>query len=84
MSLYNMVKGLYCVKDGKLVVEQADCIFKSGKLRRVITVVLDNDTEITCTPDHKFMLSSGKFVKAEDLTCGSSLMAFTKRLETEA
>lgn len=70
---------LYVVKDGKIAVEKAACIFKTGEMS-VINVHIDNDTIITCTPDHKFMLSSGEFVEAKDLKFGSSLMAFHKRL----
>lgn len=70
---------LYVVRNGRLAVEKAQAIFKSGT-KQVVTVVLDNDTEITCTPDHKFMLSNGAFVEAKDLRFGDSLMAIKKSL----
>lgn len=40
----------------------------------VVKVVLDNDEEIICTPDHLFMLADGTFQEAERLTKEDSLM----------
>jgi len=40
----------------------------------VIKVVLDNNEEIICTPDHKFMLRDGSYKRAQDLTPNDSLM----------
>jgi DNA gyrase subunit B len=40
----------------------------------VIKVVLDNDEEIICTPDHKLMLKDGSYKMAKDLTVDDSLM----------
>ncbi len=45
----------------------------------VIKVVLDNGEEITCTPDHKFMLRDKSYKKAEDLTVEDSLMPLYKK-----
>ncbi len=44
------------------------------KKAEVIKVVLDNGEEITCTPDHKFMLADGSYKKASRLTASDSLM----------
>ena len=46
----------------------------------VIKVVLDNNEEIVCTPDHRFMLRDGEYKMAKDLTKSDSLMPFHKRL----
>ncbi len=46
----------------------------------VIKVVLDNDEEITCTPDHKFMLRDGTYKQAKELTKQDSLMPLHKRI----
>ncbi|HKL24015.1 MAG TPA: DNA topoisomerase (ATP-hydrolyzing) subunit B [Candidatus Nanoarchaeia archaeon] len=46
----------------------------------VIKVVLDNNEEIVCTPDHKFMLRSGKYKQAKNLTKRDSLMPLHKRI----
>jgi len=40
----------------------------------VVKVVLDNNEEIICTPDHKFMLRNGSYKIAQDLTPQDSLM----------
>ena len=44
------------------------------KNQKVIKVVLDSGQEITCTPDHKFMLRSGSFKEAQALKNEDSLM----------
>lgn len=73
---------LYCVKNGKISVEKADSIHKSGE-KRVITVILDNDTEITCTPEHLFMLANGSYIEASKLKTYDSLMAIKKKLSNK-
>ena len=40
----------------------------------VLTVVLDNGDEIECTPDHAFMQSNGKYIEAQDMVPGTSVM----------
>ncbi|MBI3652193.1 MAG: RtcB family protein [Acidobacteria bacterium] len=42
----------------------------------LVKVTLDNDREIFCTPDHKFMLRDGSYRQAQDLTPQTSLMPF--------
>jgi len=46
----------------------------------VIKIVLDNDEEIICTPDHKFMLRNGEYKLAENLTSEHSLMPLYRKL----
>lgn len=46
----------------------------------VIKVILNNNQEIVCTPDHKFMLRDGSYKEAKDLTKENSLMPFHKRI----
>ncbi|MEK7579604.1 MAG: DNA topoisomerase (ATP-hydrolyzing) subunit B [Patescibacteria group bacterium] len=46
----------------------------------VIKIILDNDEEIICTPDHKFMLRDGSFKEAQDLTIEDSLMPLYRKL----
>ncbi len=61
-------------KDGSIGVEK---ILNPRMTRRgaeVIKLILDNYQEIVCTPDHKFMLKSGEYKKAKDLTELDSLM----------
>ncbi|MBU1598350.1 MAG: DNA topoisomerase (ATP-hydrolyzing) subunit B [Nanoarchaeota archaeon] len=46
----------------------------------VIKIILDNDEEIICTPDHKFMLKQGQYLNAEKLQTSMSLMPFNRKL----
>lgn len=46
----------------------------------VIKIVLDNDEEIVCTPDHLFMLRDGNYKEAKNLTVDDSLMPLRKQL----
>lgn len=50
------------------------------KNAQVTKVILDNDEEIICTPDHMFMTRDGSYVKAEDLTSNVSLMPLRRKL----
>ncbi|BAP54779.1 hypothetical protein THII_0482 [Thioploca ingrica] len=49
----------------------------------LMKVILDNDEEIICTPDHQFMLRNGQWGEAKDLHPKTSLMPFYSRLEIE-
>ncbi|TSC89019.1 MAG: DNA gyrase B subunit [Parcubacteria group bacterium Gr01-1014_2] len=46
----------------------------------VIKIILDNNEEIICTPDHKFMLVGGSFKESCDLTSEDSLMPLYRKL----
>lgn len=46
---------------------------------QVIKIILDNEEEIICTPNHKFMLRNGEYKEAKDLTKEDSLMPFHKQ-----
>ncbi|MEW5896423.1 MAG: DNA topoisomerase (ATP-hydrolyzing) subunit B [Nanoarchaeota archaeon] len=46
----------------------------------VIKVVLDNNEEIVCTPDHLFMLRDGTYKPAAELKTGDSLMPLYRQL----
>ena len=62
----------------KTHVVQAQAVFVSDRNREVVRVWMDNDEYIDCTPDHRFLLSNGKYKEAKDLMLGESLMAFSK------
>lgn len=47
---------------------------------QVIKIILDNDEEITCTPDHLFMLRDGNYKPAQDLHPSDSLMPLNRQL----
>ncbi|MBI4158030.1 MAG: DNA topoisomerase (ATP-hydrolyzing) subunit B [Candidatus Yanofskybacteria bacterium] len=50
------------------------------KNSEVVKIVLDNDEEIICTPDHKFMLRNGGYKEAKDLTPFDSLMPLYRKI----
>ena len=73
----------YCYtinNDEKIETAQIKNPRKTKANAQVIKVVLDNDKEITCTPDHLFMLRNGSYKKAEELTQQDSLMPLYKKL----
>ena len=45
----------------------------------VIKVILDNDSEIVCTPDHLFMLRDGKYIRADAIESKTSLMPLLRK-----
>jgi hypothetical protein len=49
----------------------------NGK-RKIVSVLLDDGSEIRCTPDHRFMLKNGTYVEAQDLKEGTALMRFSR------
>jgi len=49
----------------------------------VVKLILDNNKEIICTPNHKFMLTDRSYKEAKDIAKNDSLMPFHKKnLET--
>lgn len=46
----------------------------------VIKIMLDNDEEIICTPDHKFRLADGNYVEAQNLNKMLSLAPLNRKL----
>ncbi|MBU2540111.1 DNA topoisomerase (ATP-hydrolyzing) subunit B [Patescibacteria group bacterium] len=69
----------YTIKnDGSVGIEPIDNPRKTKENAEVIKVVLDNDEEMICTPDHKFMLRGGNYKMAKDLKTEDSLMPFHK------
>ncbi len=51
------------------------------KNSKVIKIILDNNEEIICTPNHKFRLVNGKYVEAKNLTNEILLAPMYKELE---
>jgi tRNA-splicing ligase RtcB len=49
----------------------------------LVKVTLDNGREISCTPDHEFMLRDGSYRQAKDLTPSTSLMPFYARIDDD-
>lgn len=67
----------YTIKeDGNVGIEKIIYPRVTNRSAEVIEVVLDNNETITCTPDHKFMLRDGSYIRAEDIEPTMSLMPF--------
>lgn len=69
----------YCYtikKDGDIAIAPIEHPRITKKNTKVIKIILDNDEEITCTPDHKFMLRDGNYKEARDLKSQDSIMPF--------
>ncbi len=49
------------------------------KKAEIMKVILDNDEEIRCTPNHLFMLRDGAYREAQSLKSGDSLMPLYQR-----
>jgi len=69
-------KGLIAIAE----IQNPRCTRERAEL---IKVILDNDQEIRCTPDHRFMLRDGTYMEAENLQSGQSLMPFYTRLSEQ-
>ncbi len=69
----------YCytiAEDGSVQLEKIKYPRITKRAAQVVKVILDNDKEIICTPDHKFMLRDGTYKEARALTSNDSLMPF--------
>lgn len=70
----------YTIKqNGSIGIEQIKNPRKTKKNVNVIKILLDNDEEIICTPDHKFMLRDGGYKMARDLNSKDSLMPLYRK-----
>lgn len=71
-----------CTATGRIVAAKA-----TAKLTRrnapLVKVILDNNEEIICTPDHQFMLRDGTYREAELLQPGTSLMPFYAKMDKD-
>ena len=71
----------YTIKeDGSVGIERIENPRITKKDAEVIKITLDNDEEIICTPDHKFMLRDGNYKEAKDLTKEDSLMPLYEKV----
>ncbi len=53
---------------------------KTKRNTRVIKIILDNDEELICTPDHLFRLTDGSYCAANQLTSRHSLAPLYRKL----
>ncbi|MBU2406707.1 MAG: intein-containing DNA gyrase subunit B, partial [Nanoarchaeota archaeon] len=89
LSFKNLVKEQkqgkknYCytiLKDSSIGIGEIKNPRVTKKNVEVIKIVLDNNEEIICTPDHLFMVRNGNFKKATKLVKEESLMPLYKKL----
>jgi len=70
----------YTIKEnGSVGIGQIQNVRKTIKSTKVIKIVLDNNEEIICTPDHKFMLKEGDYKMAKELNSKDSLMPLYRK-----
>lgn len=55
----------------------------TGRQAELYEVELDHGEVVTCTPEHPFMLRSGKYRQAKDLREGDSLMPFLAKVNAK-
>ncbi|MEK7506548.1 MAG: ATP-binding protein [Patescibacteria group bacterium] len=71
----------YTIKqDGYIGVAPVTNAQITKKNATVIKITLDNGEELTCTPDHRFMLANGTYKAAEKLQGEDSLMPLYRQL----
>mgnify|MGYP001589886652 FL=1 len=72
----------YTIKsDGTIGIEKIENPRLTKENAEVIRIILDDDKEIICTPDHKFMLRDGNYKEAKDLEKEDSLMPYHQVVE---
>ena len=66
--------------DGTISVERLINVRRTRTNAPVVRLTLDNGEQITCTPDHLFMLRDGSYKPAIDLTPEDALMPLYRKL----
>ncbi|MEX2017526.1 MAG: DNA topoisomerase (ATP-hydrolyzing) subunit B [Candidatus Pacearchaeota archaeon] len=80
---YSEGKESFCYtikKDGTVGIGKIENPRITKKDTEVIKIILDNNEEIICTPDHKFMLRNGEYKEAQNLTKNDSLMPLYEKI----
>ncbi len=73
----------YCYtikKDGLVGVGEIKNVRRTKQNTEVIKVILDNDEEIICTPDHKFLMRNGEYKQAKEILTKDSLMPLHRKI----
>jgi DNA gyrase subunit B len=71
----------YTIKeDGTMGMEKIESPRITKQDAEVIKITLNNNQEIICTPNHKFMLRNGCYKEAKDLTIEDSLMPLNRKI----
>ena len=71
-ELYDLGKPFYVysfnLESQEIEVSKAESVIQEREVSELIEVMIDNEFTIKCTIDHPFLLKSGQYVKAEDLS----------------
>jgi len=70
-------------KNGNHKIGIADEVKLTRKNSKLVKIILDNDEEIICTPDHKFLTIDLEYIEAKDLTQDISLFPFHRYLDRD-
>jgi len=80
---HNQGKENYCytiMDDGSIGIQKITNPRKTKSNTQVIKIILDNNEEIVCTPDHLFMLRNKIYKHAAELKKDDSLMPLNKKV----
>jgi hypothetical protein len=69
--------------DGKIKPKKIKDVWETKKVTQLIKVTLDNNEEIYCTPDHRFMKRDGVYCEAKDLLENDSLMPLYRKFPSK-
>lgn len=65
------------------VLRQIRRVWKAGDARQLVEVVTDKGIRLRCTPEHRFLLRDGRYVKACDLRAGDRLRKIGRWVNSE-
>lgn len=65
------------------VLRQINKVWQSGTAYALVDVTTDKGVTVRCTPEHRFLLHSGEYVQAKDLTPGTRLRKIGRRTIAE-
>jgi len=71
----------FTIEDGEIKIAEIKNPRKTKESVPIMKVVLDNNEEIKCTTNHKFMLRDGSYKEARDLKSEDSLMPLHDKIE---
>lgn len=68
---------VYTVNLEKKIIEpkRIKKVFQTKLVTELVRITFDNEESVECTPDHRFMVRTGEFVEAQDLSSGVALMS---------
>ena len=73
----------YCYslnEKGNIELKKIENPRKTKENAKLIRIILDNNEEITCTPEHKFRLSKGDYKRAEELTKKDNISPLKRKI----